>query len=114
MFYIGCHLSKKKGMLIMAEAAASIGAKAIQFFTRNPRGGHEKAIDPRDLQRFNVFTKEHGIKYLLAYAPYTLEPASARHETARFLRRWSWPKTSHSLRLSLARAIFCVQAARSI
>ena len=60
MFYIGCHLSKKKGMLIMAEAAASIGAKAIQFFTRNPRGGHEKAIDPRDLQRFNVFTKEHG------------------------------------------------------
>lgn len=77
MFYIGCHLSKKKGMLIMAEAAASIGAKAIQFFTRNPRGGHEKAIDPRDLQRFNVFTKEHGIKYLLAYAPYTLEPASA-------------------------------------
>ena len=72
MFYIGCHLSKKKGMLIMAEAAASIGAKAIQFFTRNPRGGHEKAIDPRDLQRFNVFTKEHGIKYLLAY------------ETARF------------------------------
>lgn len=84
MFYIGCHLSKKKGMLIMAEAAASIGAKAIQFFTRNPRGGHEKAIDPRDLQRFNVFTKEHGIKYLLAYAPYTLEPASARHETARF------------------------------
>ena len=113
MFYIGCHLSKKKGMLIMAEAAASIGAKAIQFFTRNPRGGHEKAIDPRDLQRFNVFTKEHGIKYLLAYAPYTLEPASADTKQHDFAAR-SWPKTSHSLRLSLVRAIFCVQAARSI
>ena len=67
MFYIGCHLSKKKGMLIMAEAAASIGAKAIQFFTRNPRGGHEKAIDPRDLQRFNVFTKAVSYTHLDVY-----------------------------------------------
>lgn len=77
MFTIGCHLSKKKGLLIMAEAAASIGANAIQFFTRNPRGGHERALDQRDLQRFQIFSKEHGIKHVLAYAPYTLEPASA-------------------------------------
>lgn len=77
MLNIGCHLSKKKGLLVMAEAATSIGANAIQFFTRNPRGGHAQALDTRDLEKFQMYSKQHGIKHILAYAPYTIEPASA-------------------------------------
>ena len=84
MFYIGCHLSKKKGMLIMAEAAASIGAKAIQFFTRNPRGGKAKAIDPADVAAFHEFAAAHGITTFLAHAPYTMNPAAAKPETRQF------------------------------
>ena len=76
MLNIGCHLSKKKGLLVMAESASSIGANSIQFFTRNPRGGHERPINPTDLCKFQLYIKQHGIKHLLAYAPYTLEPAS--------------------------------------
>lgn len=77
MLNIGCHLSTKKGFYAMAQAAASIGANAIQFFTRNPRGGHARALDEKDLAAFHGFAQDHGIDHLLAYAPYTLEPASA-------------------------------------
>lgn len=77
MFYIGCHLSKKKGMLIMAEAAASIGAKAIQFFTRNPRGGSVRAVDPNDVAALKSIMAAHRFGPLIAHGPYTLNPCSA-------------------------------------
>lgn len=77
MLNIGCHLSTRKGLYVMAQAAASIGANAIQFFTRNPRGGHAREVNEKDLAAFQGFAKEHSIDHLLAYAPYTLEPASA-------------------------------------
>ena len=47
MFTIGCHLSSAKGYLHMAKDAVSIDANTFQFFTRNPRGGRAKAIDPK-------------------------------------------------------------------
>ena len=46
MLTIGCHLSTSKGFLAMGETALSIGANTFAFFTRNPRGGKAKAIDP--------------------------------------------------------------------
>ena len=49
MFTIGCHLSSAKGYLHMAKDAVSIDANTFQFFTRNPRGGRAKAIDPKDI-----------------------------------------------------------------
>jgi len=46
--YIGCHLSAAKGFAAMGKDALSIGANTFAFFTRNPRGGKAKEIDPED------------------------------------------------------------------
>lgn len=83
---IGCHLSISKGYLAIAREAASLGANTFQFFTRNPRGGKAKAIDPADVEAFREFAAAHGIDRILAHAPYTLNPASATEKTRDFAR----------------------------
>lgn len=84
MFTIGCHLSSAKGYLHMAKDAVSIDANTFQFFTRNPRGGRAKAIDPKDIAAFAAYAPEHGIERILAHAPYTLNPASDKQQTREF------------------------------
>ena len=86
MFTIGCHLSSAKGYLNMAESAVSIDANTFQFFTRNPRGGKAKAIDPKDVAAYAAYAGEHGIVRILAHAPYTLNPASDKQQTQDFAR----------------------------
>ena len=76
MLKIGCHLSSSKGYLAMGETATSIGANTFQFFTRNPRGGAAKPIDPKDIAAFIEYSKNNGITTILAHAPYTLNAAS--------------------------------------
>ena len=77
MLRIGCHLSSSKGYAAMAREALSIGANTFQFFTRNPRGGNAKAIDPADVSAFHALATEHNIFPILAHAPYTLNACSA-------------------------------------
>lgn len=84
MFTIGCHLSASKGYLDMAKTAVSIGANTFQFFTRNPRGGKAKPIDEADIQAFHEYAAEHGIKKILAHAPYTLNACSADESIREF------------------------------
>ncbi len=74
---IGCHLSASKGFLAMGKEAVSVNANVFQFFTRNPRGGSAKAIDPEDVSAFLALAAEHGIGPILAHAPYTLNPCAA-------------------------------------
>ena len=83
---IGCHLSIAKGYRAIAEEAVSLGANTFQFFTRNPRGGKAKAIDPADVASFLDYAAEQGIERILAHAPYTLNPASATEKTRDFAR----------------------------
>lgn len=83
---IGCHLSIAKGYRAIAEEAVSLGANTFQFFTRNPRGGKAKAIDPADVASFLDYAADQGIKRILAHAPYTLNPASATEKTRDFAR----------------------------
>jgi deoxyribonuclease-4 len=77
MLEIGCHLSSSKGYLAMAKEATKIGANTFQFFTRNPRGGNAKDIDPEDVKAFLAYAEDHGINRILAHAPYTLNACSA-------------------------------------
>lgn len=84
MITVGCHLSAAKGYAAMASDAASINANTFQFFTRNPRGGKAKALDPRDLEAFRAKAADAGITRILAHAPYTLNPASSKPETVEF------------------------------
>ncbi|MDR0914635.1 MAG: deoxyribonuclease IV [Oscillospiraceae bacterium] len=76
MLNIGCHLSVSGGYKNMGETALSIGANTFQFFSRNPRGGAAKAIDPQDAENLITLMKENSFAPLLAHAPYTLNPAS--------------------------------------
>ena len=76
-FKIGCHLSSAGGYLAMGRTAESIGANVFQFFTRNPRGGASKPIDPEDVKAFCVYAEKEGIGPILAHAPYTLNAAGA-------------------------------------
>ena len=84
MLRIGCHLSSSKGFLHMGKEAAEIGANTFQFFTRNPRGSKAKEIDEKDVEKYHVFAKEHGISQILAHAPYTLNPCSKDAHTRKF------------------------------
>ena len=84
MLQIGCHLSSVKGFEHMGEEALSIGANTFQFFTRNPRGGKAKDIDPEDVKRFLELADEHHFAKLVAHAPYTLNPCSATEKVRDF------------------------------
>ena len=49
--YIGAHISASKGFEAMGKQALSLGANTFAFFTRNPRGGKAKEIDPADVDK---------------------------------------------------------------
>ncbi len=85
-FYIGCHLSAAEGFRGLARDALSIGANVFQFFTRNPRGGAAKALDPEDVSSFLETSRREGFGPILAHAPYTLNACSAKPETREFAR----------------------------
>ncbi|MBQ2840573.1 MAG: deoxyribonuclease IV [Oscillospiraceae bacterium] len=84
MLRIGCHLSSSKGYLAMGKTAKSIGANTFQFFTRNPRGGAAKPLDPEDISAFLEYSKENDISQILAHAPYTLNAASKDNKIREF------------------------------
>ena len=83
-FKIGCHLSSAGGYMAMGQTAVSIGANVFQFFTRNPRGGAAKPIDPADAKAFRAYAAEKGIGPILAHAPYTLNAAGAEERVREF------------------------------
>lgn len=82
--YIGCHLSSTKGFAAMGKTALSIGADTFAFFTRNPRGGKAKDIDPKDISLLSDILKENNFGPLVAHAPYTMNPCSADAKTREF------------------------------
>ena len=84
MIYIGCHLSSTKGYLHMGKDALAIGANTFAFFTRNPRGGKAKDIDPEDVAAFLQLAEANNFGKLVAHAPYTLNPCSAEARVREF------------------------------
>ena len=86
MLYLGCHLSSSKGFAAMGETAVSIGANTFQFFTRNPRGGKAKDLDPADAAKLRQMPADGIIGTVIAHAPYTINPCSAEARTREFAR----------------------------
>ena len=70
----------------MGKDALSINANTFQFFTRNPRGGKAKEINPTDIEKYLAFAKTKGISHILAHAPYTLNAASADESLREFAK----------------------------
>lgn len=84
MLNLGCHLSSSKGFEFMGKQAMKIGANTFQFFTRNPRGGAAKPIQPEDAERLMELMKANSFSAIVAHAPYTLNPCSKELKTREF------------------------------
>lgn len=84
MIYIGNHLSSSKGFLAMGKMAVKLGGDTFAFFTRNPRGGAAKTIDPEDAAKLVEFMKEHNFGPLVAHAPYTMNVCAAKEDIREF------------------------------
>ena len=70
----------------MGKTALSIGANTFQFFTRNPRGGKAKAVNPEDAAALVRLCQENNFAKLLAHAPYTMNPCAADEGLRDFAR----------------------------
>ena len=86
MLRIGYHVSSAGGFLAMGKRAAALGANTFAFFTRNPRGGAAKEVDPKDISAFQTYAREHDLDHLVAHAPYTLNPCAAKPQVLEFAR----------------------------
>lgn len=84
MLTIGCHLSTTKGYRAMGETALSIGANTFAFFTRNPRGGKAKDLDMDDVAALRELMEKNDFGPLVAHAPYTYNPCSAKERAREF------------------------------
>lgn len=82
--YIGNHLSSSKGFAAMGQAELALGGNTFAFFTRNPRGGAAKAIDPEDAAALRELMKAHEFGPLVAHAPYTMNVCAAKDDVRQF------------------------------
>jgi deoxyribonuclease-4 len=86
MINIGCHLSSSGGFLAMGKHATELGADTFAFFTRNPRGGSAKEIDPKDAEALVQYMKDNNFGKLVAHAPYTMNVCAAKPDIREFSR----------------------------
>ena len=84
--YIGNHTSSSKGYTAMGKQMLANGGNTFAFFTRNPRGGNAKAIDPADVAKFLEIAREHEFGKIVAHAPYTLNACAAKENLRDFAR----------------------------
>ena len=93
MINIGCHLSSSGGFLAMGKHATELGADTFAFFTRNPRGGSAKEIDPEDAKALVQYMKDNGFGRLVAHAPYTMNVCAEKEN----IRKFSWEMLADDL-----------------
>ena len=86
MLYIGNHTSSAKGYAAMARQTIANGGNTFAFFTRNPRGGKAKEIDPEDVAKYQILASEHHFGKIVAHAPYTLNACAAKENLRDFAR----------------------------
>lgn len=89
---LGANLSVANGYASMIETSHKINGNVIQCFIRNPRSGDARQIDLDDEARAEALLRKYEIPptSLIAHAPYTMNPCSAksviRDFTARAMR----------------------------
>lgn len=84
MVWLGCFLSSSRGYAWMGKTALSMGADTFQFFTRNPRGGKVKELDPADAAQLAAMQADGRLGPVVAHAPYTINPCSKEERTREF------------------------------
>lgn len=86
MLYIGNHTTSSKGYAAMARQMIHNGGNTFAFFTRNPRGGRAKAMDPKDVEAYRALAEEHHFGKIVAHAPYTMNACAAKENLRVFAR----------------------------
>lgn len=86
MLYIGNHTTSSKGYAAMGRQMVANGGNTFAFFTRNPRGGKAKAIDPKDVEAFLELEKKYQFGKIVAHAPYTLNACAEKENLRTFAR----------------------------
>ena len=81
MIYIGCHLSVTNGYEAMGKTMSRFGGNTFAWFTRNPRGGKTKAVDPADVRALRAHLEREQFGPLVAHGSYTMNLCSAKEET---------------------------------
>lgn len=83
---IGANLSVSGGYTKMIETANSINANVVQCFIRNPRSGEMRTVNEADEKAAADLLRKYGIENssLIAHAPYTMNPCSAKPEVREF------------------------------
>ena len=84
--YIGNHTTSSKGYTRMARQMIANEGNTFAFFTRNPRGGRAKEIDPEDVRKFLELTEEYKFGKIVAHAPYVLNGCSEKENIREFAR----------------------------
>lgn len=86
---IGANLSVAEGFAAMVETAHRINGNVIQCFIRNPRSGNSRPSDTDDEALAAALLKKYGIKAgnLIAHAPYTMNPCSAKSAVRDFTKQ---------------------------
>lgn len=82
MAHFGAHMSTAGGFDRAARHAHSIGADAMQVFTRNPRGGKARALTDAELARL-AQARAAGLD-IVCHAPYTINLASGDPDVRAF------------------------------
>ena len=81
MIYIGCHLSVTDGYAAMGKTMSRFGGNTFAFFTRNPRGGKTKPLDPEDAEALLSHMRAEHFGPLVAHGSYTMNLCSSNPET---------------------------------
>ncbi len=84
--FIGNHLTASKGFAAMGKMAMALGGNTFAFFTRNPRGGKAKEIDPADAEKLMHLLAEEDFGRVVAHAPYTMNLCAAKEDIRQFSR----------------------------
>ena len=74
--FIGCHVSIAGGVFKAPERAATLGAEAMQIFTRSPQGGKAPELTPKICEQFKISNLKFKIKEVVIHTPYYINFAS--------------------------------------
>ncbi len=65
----------------MGQTMVSFGGSTFAYFTRNPRGGKTKALDPADAESLNTLLQKEGFGPTVAHGSYTMNLCAANEGT---------------------------------
>ena len=81
MINIGCHLSVTNGYEAMGRKMLDFGGSTFAYFTRNPRGGKSKDVNPEDAAALNILLKENKFGKTVAHGSYTMNLCASNPTT---------------------------------